>query len=146
MKAVLQRVESASVTVGGTVKGKIGRGYVVLLGVSISDTVKQAERLVEKISGLRIFPDENGKTNLSAREVDGEILVVSQFTLYADCRKGNRPSFTGAGTPQLAKELYEHFIKMCGSRFSKVESGEFGAEMKVQIVNDGPFTLLLEED
>ncbi len=146
MRIVLQRVESASVTVDNEVVGKIGRGYLVLLGVSNTDTEKQADKLADKIARLRIFSDENGKTNLSAADVSGEILIISQFTLYADCRKGNRPSFTDAGGAQLAEELYEYFIKQCEGRFTRVQHGVFGADMSVALVNDGPFTLVLEDN
>ena len=144
MKVVLQRVSGASVAVGGEVVGSIGRGYVALLGVGENDTKERADKMAEKIKKLRIFPDENGKTNLSIEDIDGEILVISQFTLYADCKKGNRPSFTGAGNPELAEELYEYFIKISEKMFRKVGRGVFGASMQVSLVNDGPFTVLLE--
>jgi len=144
MKVVLQRVSGASVAVGGEVVGSIGRGYVALLGVGEGDTKERAEKMAEKIKKLRIFPDENGKTNLSIEDIDGEILVISQFTLYADCKKGNRPSFTGAGNPELAEELYEYFIKISEKLFRKVGRGVFGASMQVSLVNDGPFTVLLD--
>ena len=144
MKIVLQRVESASVEAGGKITGSIGRGYVILLGIGINDTKEQAEKMVEKIKKLRIFPDENGKTNLSIEDIDGEILIVSQFTLYADCKKGNRPSFTDAGSPALAEELYNYFIEICRGQFKKIGRGVFGAHMRVSLVNDGPFTVILE--
>ena len=144
MKVVLQRVSGASVAVGGEVVGSIGRGYVVLLGVGEGDTKEQAGKMAEKIKKLRIFPDGNGKTNLSIEDIDGEVLIISQFTLYADCKKGNRPSFTGAGSPALAEELYEHFIKVSEGLFRKVGRGVFGASMQVSLVNDGPFTVLLD--
>ena len=146
MKIVLQRVKNASVSVDGDIIGEIGKGYLVLLGVSNTDTTKIADKVAEKIFKLRIFEDENGKTNLSASDVDGEILIVSQFTLYADCKKGNRPSFTNAGTPDLANELYEYFIEICKPKFSKVAHGKFGADMQVSLVNDGPFTVILDSD
>lgn len=146
MKAVLQRVKQASVKIDGRSVGEIDRGYVVFLGVSASDTRERADKLVNKISGLRIFPDAEGKTNLSAGDVGGQILVVSQFTLYADCRKGNRPSFTDAGPPALAEELYSYFVRACEGRFAKVAQGEFGGDMEVELINDGPFTLVLECD
>lgn len=146
MKIVLQRVKNASVSVDGNIIGKIAKGYLVLLGVSNTDTKETAERIAEKISKLRIFEDENGKTNLSASDVNGEILIVSQFTLYADCKKGNRPSFTNAGSPALANELYEYFIEICKPKFSKVAHGEFGADMQVSLINDGPFTIVLDSD
>ncbi len=144
MKVVLQRVLEASVAVDGKVLGKIGRGYVVLLGVGNNDTKETAEKMADKVKKLRLFPDENGKTNLSIDDIGGEVLVISQFTLYADARKGTRPSFIEAGPPILAKELYEYFIALCRERFSKTAHGEFGADMKVSLVNDGPFTICLE--
>ena len=145
MRAVLQRVLSASVTVGGEVAGAIDRGLVVLLGIGAGDDKSKIEKMVEKIRRLRIFPDAEGRTNLSAADIGGELLVVSQFTLYADCSKGNRPSFTDAAPPALAAELCEHFIKYAEGRFKKTEHGVFGAEMKVELVNDGPFTVILED-
>ncbi len=146
MKIVLQRVLSASVTVENQVVGEIGKGYLLLLGVSQDDTEEIADKMIEKVSRLRIFEDENGKTNLSAEQVGGEILVVSQFTLCADCKKGNRPSFVGAGGPALAEELYEHILEKCRSLFPKTASGIFGADMKVSLLNDGPFTLILDSN
>ncbi len=146
MKFVLQRVLSASVTVDDKVVGEIGKGYLLLLGVSGEDTAEIADRMIEKVSRLRIFEDENGKTNLSIHQVGGEILVVSQFTLYADCRKGNRPSFTNAGGAALAESIYEHVLEKCRGIFKKTQSGVFGADMKVSLVNDGPFTLVLDSD
>lgn len=144
MKMVIQRVNSASVDIDGKTVGKIGKGYLMLLGVGKGDTGEIAEKMVDKLFRLRIFEDENGKTNLSAESVGAEILVVSQFTLYASCRKGNRPSFTDAAPPDLANRIYEKVIELCGSRFSKTEHGEFGADMKVSLVNDGPFTVVLD--
>ena len=144
MRIVLQRVSSASVTVDGAVTGKIGIGYLVLLGVASGDTKADAKRLAEKVVNLRIFADENDKTNLSLRDVNGGILVISQFTLYADCRKGNRPNFMAAGSPELANELYEYFKEGCREHIPIVESGVFGADMKVELLNDGPFTVILE--
>ena len=146
MRIILQRVKNASVSVDGKIIGEIGKGYLVLLGVSNTDTKEIADKLAEKISKLRIFEDENGKTNLSAADVNGEILIVSQFTLYADCKKGNRPSFTNAGSPDMANSLYEHIKKRCVEIFGSVECGEFGADMKVSLVNDGPFTLVLDSN
>ena len=144
MKIVLQRVLQASVSVDGEVKGKIDKGYLLLLGVANDDTKEIADKLIEKVSKLRIFEDENGKTNLSIDQVDGEVLVISQFTLYADCRKGNRPSFVNAGAPQMANELYEYVLERCRQLFKKTECGVFGADMKVSLVNDGPFTIVLD--
>ena len=146
MRAVIQRVAHAGVTVDGQVLGKIGKGFLILLGVSDEDTEEVADRLADKICKLRIFEDENGKTNLSLADVGGEILVVSQFTLYADCHKGNRPSFIKAGSPDKANRLYEYFVEQCRRHVAKVEHGSFGANMKVELVNDGPFTLALEGD
>lgn len=146
MKVVLQRVEEAQVAVDGAVVGKIGHGFLLLLGVEDCDTIQTADRMVDKICKLRIFRDENGKTNLSLADVGGELLVVSQFTLYADCKKGNRPSFIRAGKPDHANALYEHVVEQCRKYVEKVEHGIFGAEMKVQLVNDGPFTLVLDSE
>ena len=144
MKIVLQRVLEASVSVNGEVTGKIGKGYLILLGVSNEDNIEIADRMIEKISRLRIFEDGDGKTNLSIDDVKGEVLVVSQFTLYADCKKGNRPSFTNAGAPDLAEKIYMHILKRCKELFKNTQSGIFGADMKVSLVNDGPFTLVLD--
>jgi len=144
MKIVLQRVLEAKVEVEGKVTGEIGRGYLLLLGVSNEDTVEIADKMIEKVARLRIFEDENGKINQSIDQISGEVLVVSQFTLYADCRKGNRPSFTNAGNPTLANELYEHVKERCSDLFKKAAYGVFGAEMKVSLINDGPFTLVLD--
>ena len=151
MRFVIQRVSEASVKVSGEVIGEIGKGFMVLIGVSAEDSEAEADRLVKKMLGLRIFEDENGKTNLSLRDVGGSLLLISQFTLYADCRKGNRPSFTNAGVPDRANQLYEYIIQKCrssaddwGSEGSKVETGSFGADMKVSLTNDGPFTVILD--
>ncbi len=144
MRVVLQRVNSASVTVDGSVCGKIGKGYLVLLGVGEGDTEADCRRLADKIINLRIFADENDKINLSLDQVGGELLVVSQFTLYADCRKGNRPNFIQAAKPDTAERLYEYFAEYCRSKGKHVETGIFGADMKVELVNDGPFTVVLE--
>ena len=144
MKIVLQRVSSASISVDGNIIGNIGKGYVVLLGIGTDDDYAKVEKLVSKLQKLRLFPDENGKTNLSIENINGEILVVSQFTLYADSSKGNRPSFINAAQPELAEELYEYFIKYATGKFFKVAHGIFGAAMHVKLVNDGPFTLILE--
>lgn len=142
MRVVIQRVNYGKVTVEEEVIGQIKKGYVVFLGVGKDDTKEMVDKYVEKLSKLRIFPDDSGKTNCSIADVCGELLVISQFTLYADCKKGNRPSFTNAGSPQMAKELYEYFIERAKHIFSKVETGSFGADMKVELENDGPFTLI----
>ncbi len=144
MKIVLQRVLNASVEVDEKIVGQIGKGYLVFLGVGQEDTKADADRLAAKIINLRIFSDDNDKINLSLKDVNGEILVISQFTLYADCRKGNRPNFISAGKPDHANELYEYFIDICRKSIPVVESGVFGADMKVCLTNDGPFTIILE--
>lgn len=144
MKFVLQRVLSAKVDIDNKTVGEIGKGYLLLVGVSNEDNFEIADKMIEKVQKLRIFEDENGKTNLSILDVSGEILVVSQFTLYADCKKGNRPSFINAGSPQLAKDIYEHILVRCKELFKNTASGEFGADMKVSLVNDGPFTIVLD--
>ena len=146
MKIVLQRVLRAKVETAGETVGEIGKGYLLLLGVSNEDNKDTADKMIEKISRLRIFEDENGKTNLSIDRVGGEVLVVSQFTLYADCRKGNRPSFTNAGSPDKANELYEYIIERCKGLFKKTQHGVFGADMQVSLVNHGPFTLVLDSE
>lgn len=144
MKLVIQRVTHASVTVDNNVIGKIGKGYMVLIGVSDTDTKEIADKMLDKMIKLRIFEDENGKTNLSLADVGGELLLISQFTLYANCKKGNRPSFIEAGSPDHANALYEYIIEKCKERVDVVEQGEFGAEMKVELLNDGPFTVILD--
>ena len=144
MKIVLQRVLQAKVEVDKKTVGEIGKGYLILVGISNEDDEKIADKMIEKISKLRIFEDENGKTNLSISDVNGEILVVSQFTLYADCKKGNRPSFINAGSPQMAEELYNYILKKCDELFTNTQHGIFGADMKVSLVNDGPFTIVLD--
>lgn len=146
MRFVVQRVTHASVTVDGTVIGKIGQGFMVLIGVSNEDTRETADKMVKKLLGLRIFEDENGKTNLDLHTVGGSLLLISQFTLYADCRHGNRPSFIKAGKPDMANEMYEYIIAKCREQVETVETGEFGADMKVELLNDGPFTILLDSD
>ena len=146
MRAVLQRVQEASVTIEGQVVGAIGRGYLILLGVGPQDTEAQIEALWNKIYKLRIFEDDTGKTNLSLRDVSGDVLIVSQFTLFADCRKGNRPSFTQAAPPQEAKRLYGDFIRRAQADVPEVASGPFGADMAVSLINDGPFTIVLDTD
>ncbi len=144
MKALLQRVTSAEVTSEGSLLGKIGKGYLILLGVGSDDTEQNADKLIDKIKKLRLFEDENGKTNLSISDIHGEILVVSQFTLYADCRKGTRPGFSFAAPPELAERLYEYFLENCKPHFKSVQHGSFGADMQVSLTNDGPFTVMLE--
>ena len=144
MKFVIQRVLESSVTVDGETIGSIGKGFMVLIGVGKEDTKETADKMVKKLIGMRIFEDENGKTNLSLADVGGQVLVVSQFTLYADCRKGNRPGFTDAGDPKTAEELYEYIIESCKAQVPVVERGRFGADMKVSLINDGPFTIVLD--
>ena len=144
MRAVLTRVNSASVEIGGKVNGSIGKGFLILLGIGPNDTEKQCRYLAEKILGLRIFEDENEKMNLGLDAVGGQILVVSQFTLYGNCRKGRRPSFAEAADPQLGKALYEKFLAICEELGYPPQHGEFGADMQVSSVNDGPVTLILD--
>lgn len=146
MRFVVQRVTHASVTVDSQVIGKIGNGFMVLIGVADTDTREIADKMVKKLLGLRIFEDENGKTNLDIHKVEGELLLISQFTLYANCRHGNRPSFIEAGKPDMANEMYEYIIAKCKEQVPVVEKGEFGADMKVELLNDGPFTILLDSD
>ena len=146
MRFVIQRVQNASVTVDEEVIGKIGRGYMVLIGVCEADDEAVADRMIDKMIKLRINEDSEGKTNLSLADVDGALLLVSQFTLYANCKKGNRPSFVDAGSPDHAKTLYEYIIEKCRERVPVVETGSFGAEMKVELVNDGPFTIVLDSE
>ena len=145
MKFVIQRVTEAQVDVNGATIGKIGKGFLVLIGVSREDNRAIADKLVKKLIGLRIFEDAEGKTNLSLADVGGSLLLVSQFTLYADCKKGNRPSFIYAGAPDAAEALYEYIIERCRENVPIVETGSFGAEMKVSLVNDGPFTIILDD-
>lgn len=145
MRVVIQRVLEAKVTVEDRVTGSIGNGLLIFLGVGAEDTKETADRYMDKILKLRIFPDENGKTNRSLQDVQGEVLVVSQFTLYADCRRGNRPDFISAAGATQAKKLYEYVLELVRTRLGKVEAGEFGADMKVSLVNDGPFTIVLDE-
>ena len=146
MRFVIQRVTEASVSIDGTTVGAIEKGFLVLIGVSNEDNREIADKMVKKLIGLRIFEDEEGKTNLSLKDVDGQLLLISQFTLYADCRKGNRPSFIQAGNPVLANELYEYIITECKKVIPEVQTGEFGADMKVSLCNDGPFTIVLDSD
>ena len=146
MRFVIQRVTEASVTIDGEISGKIGKGYLVLIGVADTDTKEIADKMIRQMIGLRIFEDEQGKTNLSLADVDGGLLLVSQFTLYANCKRGNRPSFIEAGKPDMANEMYEYIIEKCRESVEEVQTGEFGADMKVQLLNDGPFTILLDSD
>lgn len=146
MRFVIQRVTEASVTIDGEISGKIGKGYLVLIGVADTDTKEIADKMIRKMIGLRIFEDEQGKTNLSLADVDRGLLLVSQFTLYANCKRGNRPSFIEAGKPDMANEMYEYIIEKCRESVDEVQTGEFGADMKVQLLNDGPFTILLDSD
>lgn len=144
MRFVIQRVTEASVRVDGNVIGQIEKGFLVLIGVSDSDTEAVADKMIKKMIGLRIFENADGKTNLSLSDVGGSLLLVSQFTLYANCKKGNRPSFIEAGAPDKANTLYEYVIGECKKSVPNVQTGEFGAEMAVSLVNDGPFTILLD--
>lgn len=146
MRALIQRVTRAQVSIGGELHSSIGKGYVILLGVGAEDGNEQAEKLWSKISKLRIFEDENGKTNVSLADVQGDVMVVSQFTLYANCKRGNRPSFTEAGAPDEANRLYEYFVELARRDIEHVATGSFGAMMQVELVNDGPFTIWLDTD
>lgn len=146
MKFVVQRVDEASVSVENRIVGKIGKGLLVLTGVNQTDTIDIADKLLNKLLKLRIFEDENGKTNLDIKNVNGQLLIISQFTLYADCRKGNRPSFINAGNPVEANELYEYVLKKCREVIPDTEQGVFGAHMQVSLVNNGPFTIILDSD
>ncbi len=146
MRAVLTRVSSASVTIDGEVVGSIGKGFLILLGIGPEDTEEKCRYLAEKALSLRVFEDENGKMNLGLGDVGGKVLVVSQFTLYGNCRKGRRPSFTDAANPQLGNELYEKFLSCCAALGYPPQHGQFGADMKVASVNDGPVTLILDTD
>ena len=151
MRFLVQRVKEADVTVDNQVIGRIGQGFLVFAGISAADVEgpspeKIADKMVKKLLGLRIFSDENGKTNLDLKSVGGQLLIISQFTLYANCRKGNRPSFIEAGAPDMASDLYEYIISKCKEQVSVVERGRFGADMKVSLINDGPFTIILDSD
>ena len=145
MRFVIQRVTSARVDIGGETVGSIGKGYMVLIGVGKDDTEETADKYLSKMLKLRIFEDENGKTNKSLADVNGELLLVSQFTLYADCRHGNRPGFTNAGAPEMAEKLYDYIVSEAKKTVPVVETGRFGADMQVSLVNDGPFTIILED-
>lgn len=146
MRFVIQRVTESEVKTDGEVLGRIGKGFMVLIGVCDTDTKEIADKMVRKMLGLRIFEDAQGKTNLSLETVGGALLLISQFTLYANCRKGNRPSFIEAGAPDMAEEMYEYIIGKCKEQVPVVERGQFGADMKVSLVNDGPFTIILDSD
>ena len=146
MRFVIQRVQHAEVKVNGETTGSIGKGFLVLIGVAETDTREIADKMIKKLLGLRIFEDAEGKTNLDLDAVDGELLLVSQFTLYADCKKGNRPSFIKAGNPDMANELYEYIIAQCQKEFPNVQHGIFGAYMKVSLLNDGPFTIIFDSE
>lgn len=146
MRFIIQRVRNAKVTIEGNVSGQIDKGFLVLIGVAENDTREIADKMIKKMLGLRIFEDEQGKTNLSLTDVNGELLLVSQFTLYADCKKGNRPSFIKAGKPEMACDMYHYIIDKCKETQQHVQTGEFGADMKVELLNDGPFTIILDSD
>ena len=146
MKFVVQRVSSAACRVDEQLTGSIQKGFLVLIGISDSDTKEIADKMIKKLIALRIFEDSDGKTNLSLKDVEGSLLLISQFTLYADCRKGNRPSFTNAGKPDMAKELYTYIVNSCKMQIPVVEQGIFGADMKISLVNEGPFTIILDSE
>ena len=146
MKFVIQRVLEASCEVDSQITGKINQGFCVFIGVSDTDTKQIADKMIQKLIGLRIFSDSEDKINLSLKDVNGSLLLISQFTLYANCRKGNRPSFTEAGKPDFAKEMYEYMISECKKQIPNVQTGIFGAAMKISLVNDGPFTIILNSD
>ena len=146
MRAVLTRVKHASVTIDGKVHGQIGEGFLILLGITHEDTEAQAVKLADKLTGLRIFEDENGKMNRGLDEVKGELLIVSQFTLYGNCKKGRRPEFLAAARPEVAIPLYEKFVELCRAKGFRIETGEFGAYMQVDSLNDGPLTLVVDTD
>lgn len=146
MKFVIQVVSEAKVDACGKTVGSIDKGFLVLVGIGRHDTKEIADKMLDKLIKLRIFDDENGKTNLSLADVEGSLLMVSQFTLYANCKKGNRPSFTDAGAPQMSEELYDYICDQCAIRVPKVERGIFGADMKVSLINEGPFTVILDSD
>lgn len=144
MRLLIQKVLEADVKIDGRVNGKINKGYVVFAGIAEGDTKEIADKMIKKLIGLRLFEDEEGKTNLNLATVNGEILFISQFTLYADCKKGNRPSFINAGKPDMAEPLYKYMIEALRKEVPIVEHGEFGADMKVSLINDGPFTVMLD--
>ena len=146
MRFVVQRVQHAEVAVEGNIIGAINHGFLVLIGINNEDTLQIADKMVKKLIGLRIFEDENGKTNLDLKTVNGELLLVSQFTLYADCKKGNRPSFVRAGAPDMAEKIYHYILEQCKKEIPFVQEGSFGADMKVSLLNDGPFTVILDSE
>ena len=146
MRFVIQRVQHANVSVDGQIIGAINKGLLVFIGVTHSDTSEIADKMVKKLVNMRIFQDDNDKTNLALQDVNGQLLLISQFTLYADCKKGNRPSFVNAGKPDMANELYEYIINSCKESVPIVEKGSFGADMKIDLLNDGPFTIVLDSD
>ena len=146
MRFVIQRVQHAEVKVDGEVTGSIGKGFLVLIGVAETDTREIADKMIKKLINMRIFADENDKTNLALKDINGSLLLISQFTLYANCKKGNRPSFTDAGNPELANSLYEYIIMECKKEISNVQTGIFGADMKISLENDGPFTIVLDSN
>jgi len=146
MRFIIQRVSHASVTIENKIHGEIETGFMVLIGVSNSDTKEIADKMIRKMIGLRIFSDENGKTNLSLADVNGSLLLISQFTLYADCKKGNRPSFVNAGAPDMASDMYDYIIEKCRDAGIPTQTGVFGAEMHVELLNEGPFTIILDSD
>lgn len=146
MRFLIQRVNEAEVVIDNISVGRINKGLLVLIGVGSEDTNEIADKMIKKLIGLRIFEDENGKTNLDIKAINGELLLVSQFTLYADCKKGNRPSFMKTGAPDMAEKLYQYIIDQCKKEIAVVETGEFGADMKVSLVNNGPFTIILDSE
>ena len=146
MRFVIQVVQHASVTIGGEITGKIGKGLLVLCGIAETDTKEIADKMVRKLCALRIFEDTAGKTNLSLADVNGSLLIISQFTLYADCRKGNRPGFFKAGNPQMASPMYDYILEAARQYCPDVQCGVFGADMEVELLNDGPFTIILDSD
>lgn len=146
MRLVIQRVTRASVTIDGKVEGEIGKGFMVLVGIAQTDTQEIADKMISKMCKLRIFEDGEGKTNLSLADVGGQVMLISQFTLYANTRRGNRPSFIEAGAPDMAEPLYQHMIDECGKYVDHVAKGIFGADMKIELLNDGPFTIVMDSD
>lgn len=146
MKFVIQRVKKASCTVNNKITGEIAEGFLVFIGICNTDTRVIADKMISKLLNLRIFKDENNKVNLSLQDIGGSLLLISQFTLYADCKKGNRPSFVNAGAPDFANEMYEYIIASCKEQGQHVETGIFGADMKIELLNDGPFTIVLDSD